>query len=181
MEATLEGQDIHVCFCSNKLDKLTTTWPESLADDYIHRLIDKECEQICFYDKTGRYKKTFKDIIIIDVKDEKGSGYKVKGVKKYKFKQRHPGYKFSHLPELKHHTIPRISPLKEKLCTMEELELHLTNPSEGLLDNCEMFAKIALLMFYPFQQLTDLTCLGSYWKKFHQELTSHHNKRDTKF
>jgi hypothetical protein len=26
--------------------------------------------------------------------------------------------------------------------------------------------------------LTDLTCHGSYWKKFHQELTSHHNKQD---
>jgi hypothetical protein len=64
---------------------------------------------------------------------------------------------------------------------MKELELHLTNPTEGSLDNCEMYAKMALLMFYPFQQLTDLTCLGRYRKKFHQELTSHHNKKDTKF
>jgi hypothetical protein len=45
---------------------------------------------------------------------------------------------------------------------MEELELHLTNPTEGLLDDHEMYAKMALLMFYPFQQLTDLTCHGSY-------------------
>jgi hypothetical protein len=60
---------------------------------------------------------------------------------------------------------------------MEELELHLTNPSEGLLDNCEMYAKMALLMLYPLQQLTELTCLGSYWKMFHQELTSHDNKK----
>jgi hypothetical protein len=70
---------------------------------------------------------------------------------------------------------------KEKLCPMEELELHLTNPTEGLLDNCEMYAKMALLIFYPFRQLTDLTCLGSYWKKFHQELTSHHNKKTQNF
>jgi hypothetical protein len=34
---------------------------------------------------------------IIDVKDEEGSGYKVKGVKKYKFKQSHPGYKFNRI------------------------------------------------------------------------------------
>ncbi len=37
-------------------------------------------------------------------------------------------------------------------------------------------------MFYPFRELSDLTCIGgSYWKRFIQELTSHHNKEDTKF
>jgi hypothetical protein len=70
---------------------------------------------------TKCYKKTFKDIRIIDVKDEEGSGYKVKGVKKYRFKQSHPGYKFSHLTELKHHTIPRIILPNEKLCPMKNL------------------------------------------------------------
>jgi hypothetical protein len=38
--------------------------------------------------------------------------------------------------------------LKEKLSPMEELEFHLSNPTEGLRDNWEMFAKMALLMFY---------------------------------
>jgi hypothetical protein len=52
METTLEGKDINVRICSNKLGKKTRTWPESLADDYIHRPIDKELEQICFYDMT---------------------------------------------------------------------------------------------------------------------------------
>jgi hypothetical protein len=42
--------------------------------------------------------------------------------------------------------------------------------------------KMALIMFYPFRALSDLTCIGeSYWKMFNQELTSHHNKEDTKF
>jgi hypothetical protein len=94
---------------------------------------------------TRHYKNPFKNIIIIDVKDKEGSGYKVKGVKKYKFKQSHPGYKFSHLTELEHHTISRISLPKEKLCPMEELELHLTNQTEGLLDNHEMYATLDVL------------------------------------
>ncbi len=51
---------------------------------------------------------------------------------------------------------------------MEELKLHLTNPFEGLLDNCEMYAKMVLFVFCPFRQLTNLTCHGSYWKKFHR-------------
>jgi hypothetical protein len=29
---------------------------------------------------------------------------------------------------------------------MEELKLHLTNPTQGLLDNREMYAKIALFV-----------------------------------
>jgi hypothetical protein len=45
---------------------------------------------------TRHYKITFYDNRIIDVKDKEASGYKVKGVKKYKFKQSHPGYNFSH-------------------------------------------------------------------------------------
>jgi hypothetical protein len=119
MEATLEGKDINVRIRSNKLDKKTITWPESLADDYIHPPIDKEFEQICFYDMTRGYTKTFINIRVIDVKDKERIGYKVKGVKKYKFKQSHPGYKFNHLTVLKHHTIPRISLPKENLFPME--------------------------------------------------------------
>ncbi len=84
--------------------------------------------------------------------------------------------------ELKHPTIPRISLPRDKLCPIEELELHLTNPNKDLIDKCEMYAKMALIMFYPFCELSDLTCIGgSYLKRFNQELTSHHNKEDTKF
>ncbi len=41
--------------------------------------------------------------------------------------------------------------------------------------------KMALLMFYPFRQLTDLTWEKSYWKKFHQELTKHNKNEETIF
>jgi hypothetical protein len=44
-----------------------------------------------------------------------------------------------------------------------------------------MNAKMALLMFYPFRQLTDLTCKKSYWKKIHQELTKHNKIENTIF
>jgi hypothetical protein len=36
MDATLEGQDINVRIRSNKLQNKIITWPDSLADDYIH-------------------------------------------------------------------------------------------------------------------------------------------------
>jgi hypothetical protein len=39
-----------------------------------------------------------------------------------------------------------------------------------------MYAKMALLMFYPFHQLNKLTCAGSYWKSF----TKNYNTISTK-
>ena len=99
---------------------------------------------------TRHYKKSFKAVKAIYVNDNKGCGYKINGVKKYKFRQSHPGYKFSHLTELNHPTIPRISLPPDKLCPIEELELQITNPNEALIDKHEMYANMALLMFYPY-------------------------------
>ncbi len=60
MEATFEGDITNVWIGSNKLNNETITWPESLANDYLHRLSEDEFKNICFYDLTSRYKKTFK-------------------------------------------------------------------------------------------------------------------------
>jgi len=183
MEATLEAQDITVRIRSSKYDEKIITWPESLADDYLHRPIDNKLEQMCFYAMTSLYKKSFKVAKPSKDKENQGIGYNVNGgVNKYKFKRSHTGYKFSHLTELKHPTIPKISMPGDKLCPIEELEFHVTNPNEITIKKREIYAKMALIMFYPFRGLSDLTCIGeSYWKTFHQELTSHHSKKVTKF
>jgi hypothetical protein len=44
-----------------------------------------------------------------------------------------------------------------------------------------MYAKMSLLMFYSFRQLSKLTCAGSYRKKFYKELQHHLNKETTKY
>jgi hypothetical protein len=59
--------------------------------------------------------------------------------------------------------------------------LNAKNPTEELIDKHEMYAKMALLMFYPFRQLTKLTSEKNYWKKLHRELTKHNNKENTLF
>ena len=130
MEATLEGQDTTVRIRSSKYEEKIITWPESLADDYLHRPIDNEIEQMCLYEMTSRYKKSFKVNNPSKDKDNERIGYKVKGANKYKLKESHPGYKFSHLTELKHRTIPKISLPRDKLRPIEELDLHSTNPDE---------------------------------------------------
>jgi hypothetical protein len=44
-----------------------------------------------------------------------------------------------------------------------------------------MYAKIDLLMFYPYQSLNDFTDDGSYWKKYIKNLHCHLLKKYTKF
>jgi hypothetical protein len=83
------------------------------------------------------------------------------GVKTYKFRETHPGHKFSHLIQLKFH-LSRIALPKGMLCPLNELDLKCTNPPQHVVGKREMYAKIALLMFYPFQQLNDLKYNGSY-------------------
>jgi hypothetical protein len=82
MKASLEGQDITVQIRSRKLEEKIITWPESLADDYLHQPIDKEFEQMCLYAMTSCYKKSFIVLKAIDVNGNEGIGYKVEGVKK---------------------------------------------------------------------------------------------------
>jgi hypothetical protein len=70
---------------------------------------------------------------------------------------------------------------KDKLCALNELELNAKNPTEYSIGKREVYAKMALMMFYPFRKLYDLTYDKSYWKKFHQELTSHNKNEETIF
>ncbi len=83
--------------------------------------------------------------------------------------------------KLKHLTIPRIAPPKEKLCPLKDLQLNTTKPTEESFDKCEIYAKMALLMFYLFRSLNDLNIEGSYWEKFSQELQRHLERKITKF
>jgi hypothetical protein len=138
METTLEGQDNNVRIRTSKAPGgELKCWPDSLADDYIYRLLQKEFEDICFYDMTSHYKKIYKS-------------YKPKSIQTYEFSDSHPGYKFSRLSKLKHSTIPRIALPQNKLCSLEELELKCTNSTEKSNDKQEMYAKMSLLMFYPY-------------------------------
>jgi hypothetical protein len=73
MEATLEGQDINVHIRTSKAPAdESKCWPDSLADDYIHRPQQKEFEDICFYEMTSQYKKIYKS-------------YKPKSLQMYEF------------------------------------------------------------------------------------------------
>ncbi len=99
---------------------------------------------------------------------------------KYKFSNTHPGHGLSHLTKSKHATVPRTTLPKRKMCPLKKLDLSHPKPTEQSLDKHEMYAKMALLMFYPVWCLDDLTIEGSYWETFSGQLWNHLENKETK-
>ena len=63
---------------------------------------------------------------------------------------------FSHLAELAFPVIPKILLLKGKLCDIELLKITEEDVDELVQENRQHYAKMAMLMFHPFQTLEDL-------------------------
>jgi hypothetical protein len=158
MEATLEGQDVNVRIRTSKLTNgEIKSWPDSLADDYINCPQHQDFEHMSFYEMTRCYKKVLKPL---QIESKEG----------YKFSYTHPGHELSHFIKLRHKTVPRISLPTETVCPLKDLQLNTTKPTKELLEKREIYAKMAILMFYPFRPLADLRIEGSYWKKISQQL-----------
>ena len=202
LEATLEGENVDRRIRINKLKGKTIAWPDSSADDYIYRPTIDSFEQICSYEFTMLYKKRFKtfkqmsdmekgmndcidgndaDDCDIDEGIGDGSGVHHYTNLKYSFSKSHPGYSFSHLAQLKLPVIPKVYLPKGKLCRVEDLEIRSTSSSEEAQVAREDYAKVALLMFYPFRMLDDITQDGSYWKLFCSELELFYSDKPTRF
>jgi hypothetical protein len=91
---------------------------------------------------TRCYKKRFNAFKKVHVNDEEENIYIQGGVKKYKFKETHPGHKFSHLIQLKFPSTPRVALPKGKQCPLNELDLKCTNPPQHVVGKREMYAKM---------------------------------------
>ncbi len=99
----------------------------------------------------------------------------------YIISETHPGHEISHLIKSKHKTVPRIAVPTETVCPLKDLQINTMKPTEESLEKCEIYDKMALLMFYPFRSLADLTIEESYWKYISQELQRHLEHEDTIF
>ena len=103
---------------------------------------------------------------------------------KFAFRDSHPGKEFCHLVELSLIVIPKIHLPKGKLCSIQKMgfkkctttdNVNLETTDKALLEYREDYAKMALLMFYPFRCINDLKLEGSYWKKYKNELSDYSN------
>lgn len=183
LEATLEGNDVDFRIRVNRYRKERVMWRDSLADDYIHRPTTPMFERMSAYEMAMKYKKkflSFKQINNIESSDDSEDNDNVDGYVQalkdtftgvgYPFSESHPGFHFSHLAELEHMVIPKISLPEGRLCSVENLLMGVSAVSPETSRYREDYAKMALLMFHPFRSLDDLKSNGSYWKKFFQEL-----------
>lgn len=192
LEACLEGNPVDVRLRVNVHKKERIVWRDCLADDYIHRPTDAMFESMCSYEMVMRYKKkymSFKQMNNLDIPEQEDDSYDYSPVFQAQFKQNsakafkasHPGFMFSHLEELRHFVIPKISLPKDRLCNIEALDIQCDQPDEATSNLREEYAKISLIMFYPYRSIEDLTLNDSYWECFMREYNKHKNNSETKF
>ena len=103
---------------------------------------------------------------------------------RFAFRDNHPGKKCCHLVEPGQIVIRKIHLPKGKLCSIQTLGFK-KDPKTGdvvpettdkaLLQYREDYAKMALLMFYPFRCINDLKLIDSYWNKYSKELSDYSN------
>ena len=71
----------------------------------------------------------------------------------YQFLDEHPGSEYSHLAELELEVIPKISLPEGRLCDVALLKVTEATVDEKVMFWREDYAKMVLLMFYPFRTL----------------------------
>ena len=192
LEACLEGKPVDVRLRVNAYKKERLVWRDCLADDYIHRPTDAMFESMCSYEMVMKYKKkymSFQQMNNIDIPEDADDNYDYSPLFQAQFKQNsakafkssHPGFRFSHLEELKHFVIPKVSLPRDRLCDIEVLNIHCDEPNDPTSKLREDYAKIALIMFYPYRTIDDLRLHNSYWNRFMCEYNKHKNNNETKF
>ena len=204
LEATLEHWPVDVRVRTNVLKGKIVVWQDSASDDYVHRPAIKLFETMCAYQMTMYYKKTCKTFNEMKntasgstpIEDDEndgdldydgineaelfnGQGYERK---RFAFKKSHPGKHFSHLARLKQWVVPRVYMPEDKLCKIELLKLDdVGKVDEETKHLREIYAKFALLMFYPCRKLSDLKKHGRYWSLFYSQLKCYRKREKTTF
>ena len=192
IEARLEKKPIDVRIRVNTHKQQRVVWPDCSADDYIHRPDQGLFQNMCAYEMAMKYKKKYmsfqqmNNLVIPEVEDDDYDYSPViqaqfKSDSSVAFRHTHPGVLFSHLEELKHIVIPKISFPKDRLCDIQALRIGDNQVDQQTRNFREDYAKIALLMFYPYRKIKHLQKKGSYWKCFMREYRKHHNGQPTKF
>ena len=71
---------------------------------------------------------------------------------------------------------------KGRLCKIEELKIEAGKNVDGETNHLrEVYAKVALLMFYPHRKLNNLKKRGSYWTMFLHNLKLYRREEKTPF
>ena len=97
------------------------------------------------------------------------------------FIEGHEAKMYTKLVKLTQWVIPMMFYDGDSLCNMEHLQLGHSEVNPIAKELREEYAKIALMMFYPFRNKSDLLLNNNHWDLFEQELTRHNNGQTTLF
>ncbi len=104
----------------------------------------------------------------------------------YRFRDDHPGRRYCCIKKANKIKVPKISMPKGMICDLEDLQLSDETPSEEALQNRENYAKVALILFYPFWDNSNFSVEqdGCLWGKMTRlmttEIPQHHFFRGEK-
>ena len=198
LEAVLEGNPIDFRLRVNSKDGEEYVWKDISSYAYLYRPNNGKFEKMCSFRLFMKYKTkylTFEEMDRIRRAKKKNASndsddtddddiyenrQKFNG-NIFPFLDGHPGKEFSHLAELDLEEIPKISLPEGKLCDVALLKVLESDVDETVHELRENYAKMALLMFYPFRTLKDLRSNGSYWTTFWNELSLHREGKECSF
>ena len=166
-------------------------WPDSFADNYLMR--PEVLEEVSAYEFVMKYEVVYKNTQQED-QDSESAAHETRSRKRYKgrelsFKEGHPSKGRAHVRELKHERVPIIY-AKDGFIDISLLELNTSHPpSEAAIKYREQYARLALLLFYPFTNFSQLTLSNSnvensenqestFWCKFEDALKNNELKPD---
>jgi hypothetical protein len=102
---------------------------------------------------------------------------------RYRFHEDHPGYEFAYIERMRLPAVAVVSIPEGKLCLLRDLELDSDTPSQLAEEKRKDYAKMALMMFYPFrkEEKDKLEIGGSYWTLFDRERIGYFKGEKTVF
>ena len=143
-------------------------------NNLIYRPIELEnmCqyEQLMLYElkKIQRKKRKDGECNEVDTIDTATIGANSENI--FTFTDEHPSHKYMSLNKRKKIAVPRIG-VSKMIPNVKDLHLNeMGNQSEDVMEKRETYAKIALVLFYPFRIRSDLVLGSSYWRKYLQVL-----------
>jgi len=140
-------------------------WADYSINDYIFR--PESLENVSFYQFGLEYQKipfTFDRMRHVDSND----GLPVLKEDEMYFKEDHPGRQYCYLKKSDNITIPKTSIPKGMLCDLDHLEPDAQDISEKVFQDRINYAKVALVLFYPFRDNNIFSCgnHSNLWEKF---------------
>lgn len=139
-------------------DEEIIVWPDCFADIYMMRPETETVEKMSAFEFVMKCEVVYKN----PQPNENSESDDTRSSKRYKggildFTDQHPSKGRAHVRELKHERIPIIYS-KYEYTNISLLELNSNSPSEAAINHRESYAKLALLLFYPFRDFSELKC-----------------------